>query len=239
MAIIRGTFGNDTLFGTDLFDTINGGAGDDTIDGGADNDKMAGELGNDTFIGGAGADFMDGGSGVDTVTYANSGAGVKVYLTTGNGYGGQAEGDTLVSIENVTGSQHSDALVGNDAANTLNGGQGNDTLSAGGSGDVVIGGAGNDTMTGGTGSDTFLFISGPPYGVQNGTDTITDFHIGEDALEFRQAYWNGVDGIEDLTFSQSGNDTVISYGAAGNTITLLGVDAAQLQAQAASAFLFT
>ena len=171
MAIIRGTAGNDTLFGTDLFDTINGDAGDDTIDGGGGNDKMAGGTGNDTFIGGAGADQMDGGTGVDTVTYANSTAGVKVFLATGNGYGGQAEGDTLISIENVTGSQYRDTLIGTDGRNTINGGAGDDTIAAGGDSDVVIGGAGNDWMSGGTGGDTFVFTSAS-YGPRNGVDTI-------------------------------------------------------------------
>jgi Ca2+-binding RTX toxin-like protein len=111
MATIIGTAGKDTLVGTNLVDTINGGAGDDIIDGGAGDDKMAGDTGNDTFLGGAGADSMDGGAGVDTVTYAASTAGVKVLLGTGRGYGGQAEGDTLTSIENVTGSQLETFLV--------------------------------------------------------------------------------------------------------------------------------
>ena len=75
---------------------------------------MFGETGNDTFLGGDGVDTMDGGADVDTVTYAQSTSGVKVSLATGNGSGGQAEGDTLISIENLTGSQHRDFLFGSD-----------------------------------------------------------------------------------------------------------------------------
>jgi Ca2+-binding RTX toxin-like protein len=239
MAIIKGTTGNDTLFGTDLFDTINGSAGDDIIDGGAGNDKMAGDTGNDTFIGGAGADFMDGGSGVDTINYANSSSGVKVFLGAGYASGGQAEGDTFVSIENVTGSQYRDTLFGTDGRNTINGGGGDDTISAGGDNDIVFGGNGNDWMAGGNGSDTFVFTSAF-YGSQNGMDTIADFRVGEDILEFRSAGWAGpIESLEDLAFSQVGNDTVISYGNAGESITLVGVDVAQLHLQAATSFLFT
>ena len=110
MATIRGTAGRDTLVGTSLADTIFGGADNDTIDGGAGIDKMFGEAGNDTFLGGEGMDTMDGGADVDTVTYAQSTSGVKVHLVTGLSYGGQAEGDTLISIENRDGlavSRHS------------------------------------------------------------------------------------------------------------------------------------
>jgi Ca2+-binding RTX toxin-like protein len=46
--------------------------------------------------------------------------------------------DTLISIENLTGSSFNDALTGNTGANLLQGGVGNDTLN---------GGLGNDTST--------------------------------------------------------------------------------------------
>ncbi len=240
MAMIKGTAGKDTLIGTNLFDTINGGGGDDIIDGGAGNDKMAGDTGNDTFLGGEGADYMDGGAGVDTVTYADSAAGVKVFLGTGKGYGGQAEGDTLVSIENVTGSQYRDMLIGTDGSNTINGGAGNDTISAGGDNDFVIGGHGDDFLTGGSGADTFVFRS-LPWSAPNGVDVISDFQVGVDVLEFHSAYSGGgqVESLDDLTFSQVGNDTVISYGDYGELITLLGVDQAQLHLHAATDFLFS
>jgi hypothetical protein len=52
-----------------------------------------------------GADRLDGGTGVDTVIYGDSNVGVGVNLATGYGYGGTAEGDTLIGIENVLGSR--------------------------------------------------------------------------------------------------------------------------------------
>jgi Ca2+-binding RTX toxin-like protein len=241
MATIKGTAGKDTLVGTSLADTIFGGADDDTIDGGAGIDKMFGDTGNDTFLGGDGADTMDGGADVDTVTYAQSTSGVKVSLATGLGYGGQAEGDTLISIENVTGTQYRDILVGSEGRNTINGGQGNDLISAGGDNDVVIGGYGNDVLGGGSGSDTFVFSSAHFFGGNNnGVDVITDFQVGVDVLEFRTSGWSGhVESLNDLSFSQVGNDTVISFGNQGESITLTGVNLAELHLHASTDFLFS
>ena len=240
MAMIKGTAGRDTLVGTSLYDTIHGDDGDDTIDGGAGNDKMAGGNGNDTFLGGDGADQMDGGVGVDRRHYAASAAGVKVFLETGRAYGGQAEGDTLISIENVTGSQYRDVLGGTDGRNTIDGGQGNDTISAGGDNDVIIGGLGDDFLTGGSGADTFVFSSAL-YGIRNGTDVISDFQVGVDVLEFQSRSLHGgqAESSDDLTFSQVGNDTVVSYGYSGESITLTGVDLAELQLHTATDFLFS
>src|SRR5262249_39287500 len=57
-----------------------------------------------TLAGLGGADTLDGAGGSDTVTYAGSAFGVYVSLATGLGHGGDAEGDMLANIENLTGS---------------------------------------------------------------------------------------------------------------------------------------
>ena len=72
---------------------------------------------------------MDGGAGIDTASYATSTSGVTVSLTTGTGSGGDAEGDTLSNIENLTGSNFDDTLEGNAGNNKLVGGLGTDTVS--------------------------------------------------------------------------------------------------------------
>jgi Ca2+-binding RTX toxin-like protein len=236
---ITGTAANDTLVGTAEYDIISGGAGDDLIDGGAGNDKMAGQDGNDTFRGGAGADQMDGGAGVDSVDYSGSTAGVLVSLNTGAGIGGDATGDTLVSIENLVGSPYADTLTGNAGTNRLDGGFGNDRLTGGAGADVLVGAVGNDQLTGGLEADTFVFAT-YPYGPPTDGDVITDFQVGVDVLQFQRVYWGwgGVDGLEDLTFSQAGADTMISYGS-GASIALRNVDMQQLLANAAHDFLFT
>jgi len=109
------------------------------------NETFKGLGGSDVLKGGAGADVLDGGSGTDTASYAGSGA-VNVNLATKAASGGQATGDKIASIENLTGSSYNDVLTGgNGGSNILNGGAGADKLSGGAGGDVLNGGADNDT----------------------------------------------------------------------------------------------
>ena len=98
-----GTTGNDVLFGTAGNDTADLLAGDDHYTAYAGADQVNGNAGNDTLIGGAGADSLDGGADTDTADYSSSAAGVVVRLWNGMGQGGDAEGDVLVNIENLTG----------------------------------------------------------------------------------------------------------------------------------------
>jgi Ca2+-binding RTX toxin-like protein len=91
----------DTIYGYGGHDDIYGWGGADTIFGGDGNDDIFGENGDDLLKGGGGADDLYGGSGTDTADYSDSSVGVQVYLTTGLGYSGTAEGDTLDSLENV------------------------------------------------------------------------------------------------------------------------------------------
>lgn len=129
----------DTLIGDDGDNVLAGMAGDDTIYGGA---------GDDIIEGGAGADTMDGGEGFDIANYGTSSAGVKVSLqegsTPGQGFGGDAEGDTLMGFEGISGSIFSDILIGNSEDNVLIGNAGNDILAGLGGADTLIGGDGSD-----------------------------------------------------------------------------------------------
>jgi hypothetical protein len=90
MAIVNGTNGNDVLEGTSKNDSIFGLAGDDSIEGGP------------------GADHLDGGEGIDRAMYRDSPVGVTVNLETGTGFGGTAQGDTLVDVEDIEGSHYGD-----------------------------------------------------------------------------------------------------------------------------------
>nr|WP_307104824.1 cadherin domain-containing protein [Sphingomonas sp. SORGH_AS_0950] len=131
--------GIENLTGTDYADTLTGDAGNNVLDGGLGNDTLSGGAGDDVLIGGIGADRLDGGAGSDTASYAGSAAPVTVNLATGAVLGGDAQGDTLISMESVTGSVGNDTLTGDGNANVLTGGLGDDT---------IAGGDGNDTIYG-------------------------------------------------------------------------------------------
>jgi Ca2+-binding RTX toxin-like protein len=208
-----------------------------TIYGTTANDGMYGTTANDTFYGSPGADTIKGDGGIDTVDYSGSTSGVKVSLATGKGYGAHAEGDVLVDIENLTGSVYRDYLYGSNGDNKILGGGGDDFISAGGGNDVLHGGSGNDVLVGGTGSDTFIFGVNP-YGSSSGADVIGDFQVGVDVLHFDRFGWQTA-SMNDLTLSQVGSDTVITYGGMADSITLTGVNLSHLMANASHDFLFT
>ncbi len=246
MAVINGTAGDDVLLGTEFDDVLNGlagndvlygRAGDDSLFGGSGIDTLVGHGGDDMLEGGAGADSLDGRVGIDTASYAGSSVGVRVDLFAGTGTGGDAEGDTLTLIENLTGSEFQDTLLGGTDNNvligrggndllwarsgddTLFGGSGNDRLFGHGGNDRLDGGTGNDELTGGFHRDTFVFQG------TWGDDTITDFEDGLDLLDFTGAGLT----FADLTISASGGDTLIET-STGNSVTITGINPANITA---------
>ena len=167
---ITGTAGNDKLNGTAGNDTINAGRGEDRLWGDDGDDKLYGDEGNDVLEGGAGADTLDGGIGDDYAYYLTSNAGVIVRLHSNVSKFGHAEGDKLINIEHLEGSEHNDILAGDGKDNLLSGGAGDDVLYGGPAGgddmmyggdgdDRVFGGKGSDRITGGKGND---FVKGGP-----------------------------------------------------------------------------
>jgi Ca2+-binding RTX toxin-like protein len=160
---IVGLDGRDQLTGGSFSDYLNGGTGADRLYGGGGNDRLLGGSGNDYLSGGSGNDILEGGSGadelvggegIDTASYQQSTARVIVDLMAGSGAGGDAQGDVLKGIENVTGSAYNDVLYGGLGWNVLNGGAGNDRLYGRDGNDTLEGGAGADYLDGGTGFDT-------------------------------------------------------------------------------------
>ena len=231
---LTGSAFNDTLTGDLNANILSGGAGDDTLSGGAGNNSLVGAAGNDTLTGGAGNDTLDGGAtgtlpGSDTASYADAAAAVTVSLAIAAAQNTLGAGvDTLINIENLTGSNFNDTLTGNTAANILSGGAGNDTLSGGAGNDSLIGAAGNDTLIGGAGNDS---LDGGATGSLPGSDTASyaDATAGVTVSLAIAAAQNtigaGVDtliNIENLTGSNF-NDTLtgntaanILSGGAGN-----------------------
>jgi len=177
--------------------TVTGAAGNDIIKnienvfGSTGDDSITGDANANLIAGGAGVDTIDGAVGTDTVDYsgakkavggdlATTDAGITITLngstavsvTAGDTNSGA---DSVVNVENVTGTDGKDNLTGDNKANLLSGGKGNDTISGDVGDDTLTGGAGADILTGGSGSDVFVFAGS---GSDNGGDTITDFTVG-------------------------------------------------------------
>ena len=118
-------------------DNVTGNIADNVLEGRDGDDTLMGGHGNDTLIGGPGADALGGDAGTDTASYAGSAAAVTVNLLDGTATGGDAEGDSLTSIENLTGSAFDDTLIGDTADNVLEGAGGADLLDGGAGGDTA------------------------------------------------------------------------------------------------------
>ena len=143
--ILHGEWNNDVLIGGAGDDTLYGEDHDDVLDGGAGNDTLYGGAGNDRLIGGAGNDTLDGGDGIDTADYHDAEGTVSVNLNIAGAQNTGAAGyDTLISIENLTGSSFGDELRGNSAANHMRGMDGDDWLLGRGGADIIDGGGGFD-----------------------------------------------------------------------------------------------
>ena len=171
---IRGDRGPNDLYGRGADDQLNGGAGDD---------RLFGEAGDDQLWGLTGADRLDGGAGADIAVYWTSNAAVTVNLTNGTGQGGHAEGDVLVGVEHLWGSDHNDVLSGNNGANRLYGGKGNDELSGNSGNDVLEGDLGADRLDGGPGMDMVSYsLSNEGVTVKLGEGIIEGGHADGDVL---------------------------------------------------------
>jgi Ca2+-binding RTX toxin-like protein len=157
--IITADFEN--LIGSNFNDTLKGTSGANTIAGLAGNDSIYGRDGNDILIGGAGADYLDGGNGFDIADYSSSAAGIHLVADASGhwtGIGGDAQGDTLVGIEEIIGT-HGDDIIDDSAATTpvfIDGGGGNDTEYGGSGNDIFIIEPGTSHDFGGAGDDTFI-----------------------------------------------------------------------------------
>jgi len=153
---------DNTLTGTDSADILIGGTGNDTLNGG---------IGHDTLSGGAGDDTINGGAGNDTLA-------------------GNADNDTIsggTGDDTIDGGTGNDTLSGNADDDILSGGDGNDNLDGGADNDKLIGGSGADTLTGGEGADIFDYDAYAD-SLKANCDTIVDFNVMEDKLDFSDLF---------------------------------------------------
>jgi Ca2+-binding RTX toxin-like protein len=206
---------NDRMGGTDTLVNIEG------LIGTYSNDTLTGGAGEQWFRGQGGSDTIDGGAGRDWVMYSNSPLGVTVDLAgfyAADGFGGQlnlAGIDTLISIENVMGSDQADRITGDAGDNIFESWAGADVLIGGGGSDTssyrsffptgtstgVFVDLANNYSWDGTSADYFVGISNLIGSAAN------DFLLGDDNNNvfetLRAVNYNYVDG-------RGGNDT-ISY----------------------------
>ena len=226
--ILNGTTGNDYLVGGGGSDQFFGGDGNDYIYGGEGSGKerraideiaeappapstvsvMYGGSGNDYMIAGTGTTFMNGGEGGDYMygsagntfaIYSDSASGVKVNLAVGTASGGDADGDKLIDMNGVIGSEFNDVIVLNSEALYADGRGGNDRMFGLMGDDFLEGGSGDDILRGGFNNDDL-------YG---GADNdLVDGEHGDDTV-------SGGEGDDELLGGE-GND--IGYGGLGNDL---------------------
>ena len=212
--------------GSNFDDTLTGDNNSNGLSGNGGNDHLYGLGGDDFLNSGTGNDTLDGGAGNDWAIYGNfdNGSvttGVTVSLAiSGPQNTGSFGIDTLISIENLQGTQFADTLTGNSGANIIWGNGGDDRIDGGG---------GSDFLTGGPGADTFVYATG------YAADTITDFsHSDGDKIDLTGV--TGVHTLADVQLHASGvSNTLIDFGG-GDTLTLQGVSSGSL---AASDFVFS
>jgi glycerophosphoryl diester phosphodiesterase len=175
-----------TLFGQNsLPNLIEGTPEDEVLLGNQENDLIRANEGNDLLAGSVNHDILYGEEGDDIL---------RGDLNTPQAGGEAGSSDLLY------GGLGSDLLYGQGGNDQLYGDDGNDQLYGDDGNDLLVGGTGINTLSGGAGRDTFALAS------YVGNDTINDFQIGEDFIAL-----TGNVKFEDLTFTQSGTNTIIGF----------------------------
>jgi len=222
-----GTSGHDSLSGGSGADILDGRAGDDVLRGLAGNDILLAGADNDYLNGGSGDDVLDGGSGIDRVSYYTNEdrdpqdpkIGVTLDLSiqgsaqdTGHGF------DTLIDIEQASGTIYDDTILGNAQDNYLSGNSGEDVLQGSAGNDLLGGGPGSDQIDGGEGVDTARFETAVNASLASGTASEAD---GDDDLVSIENL-SGSPDDDTLTGDAGGN--IIAGGAGGDVINGGGGD---------------
>lgn len=164
------------------------GGGNDLVTGSTGNDVINGNQGNDSLDGNDGNDYIFGGRDNDIIT------------------GGQGN-------DILNGNRGDDTIFGGAGSDFIRGGQGNDSLNGNEGNDFLIGDLGTDTLTGGGGADIFLLRGDEAATVSdiNLADIITDFNVTEgDKIHVLDTI-----PLANLSFTSSGNDTIIRVANSG------------------------
>jgi len=232
--VISGNTGNNALDGGDGIDTVSyqsgvisgvgvtvdlsntapqntGGSGIDSL---FSFENVIGSDFNDTLSGTIGNNVIDGGAGVDTVSYLNAAtAGVKVSLAVTGAQNTVGSGsDTLINVENLTGSAFDDTLTGNAGNNVLNGGSG---------ADVLTGGDGNDTYVVDNVGDLVIETSTNPSQIDTVQSSIT-YSLPPNLENLQLTGSTNINGIGnslDNTISGNTGNNVLDGAGGVNTVS--------------------
>lgn len=222
---IRGSEFNDFLRGGNIANVIEGNMGHDIIEGLGGDDHLYGDGGEDTITGGEGRDYIDGGADYDIASYADSDEGVIIHMT-GESFGGTAEGDTLVNIEEVVGSDHNDVFYGTGDSpvqnqdNVFRGEAGDDTFIGDAGADTYNGGADTDTVDyrGSKGSVEVHLDTGTGQGGDAEGDTYQSIEDIHGSMAAHNNLWGSTDANEissygeyDRVYGLDGDDTINLY----------------------------
>jgi Ca2+-binding RTX toxin-like protein len=157
--------GNDVLWGGDGGDQFMGGEGFDTVsytdslegvsielsstwgatgiafgDTYSSIEAVQGSNFNDVIFAGESAMVVDGAEGFDAVDYSRSNDAVSIEFRDGKGFGsgGYAEGDTLINVEKVVGTNLDDHFTANSTGVTFEGGWGSDVYTVNSVGVTIV-----------------------------------------------------------------------------------------------------
>lgn len=206
-------------------ENVIGSSYDDFLFGNASANVLTGGNGDDWLSGRGGADTLDGGAGTNSASYYGSIEGVNVDLSTGQGTGGDAEGDVLIRIENVRGSEYNDVLKGNAAANNLRGDVGDDFIQGGGGADRISGGDGIDTASYADSSEG-VSVSLATHEASGGTAEGDRFTSIENLLGSSYGDFLEGDATNNTILGGRGDDTIKGGGGADTIAGGDGIDTA-------------
>ena len=162
---IEGAGGDDTIVGGPEWEQIDPGRGADRAHGGSGQDTWVQRTrrpdGGDRFVGGPHSDSVR-----YEVPYP-----VRAKLDGRPNDGARREGDNLLEVERVFGTDRADVIVGDRHRNELQGGGGEDRVLGGRGSDIIFGGIGDDVLHGGRGDD-FINAKRHILGTSSGRDRI-------------------------------------------------------------------
>jgi hypothetical protein len=164
-----------------------------------------GTSGDDTLDGTDGSDVINGKAGDDVVT------------------GGSGD-------DSLDGGSGDDALAGGEGDDWLRGGSGDDEIDGGDGDDAIRAGSGDDEIDGGEGDDEISTGSGADvvsFSGEFGDDVITDFKPGTDIIDLTA--FPGVTSLDQLTFTETEDGTIITGDGLTGSITVRGATAAELK----------